>query len=344
MSPARRWLSVLVCVLSPLSAAADELPPRAVARLGDYRFYQDSPIRCAAISHDARFVATGQGNAHDGAEVRRTIILWDAATGQEVRRWDLPEGELSCCVFSPDGKQLAVGCAGSVEKPHFVYVYDPETGKLVRRLGSFKKAVLWLQYSSDGKRLHVGEDIWLRADDSAITSWDAATGERRGKWAPPAIAPRETETDYTTWNILAGRLSADEKIILWDIDVQTETPKGSVDFAKHRRVVRGYDAATNQQRYELETRLKINDVFSADGKRFVLGCDPWTIRETATGKAIRECAKSPYALNGIVSLLPDGRRALVISGERDELAVGVRPRSRPRAARTRHYQLRDEVG
>ena len=321
MSGTGRLLSLFVCLLASRALAADDLPPRAVTRLGDYCLYPDNDICCAAISHDGSRVATGLEIVHDKDRTHRTLCVWDAATGKEMRRWELPEGELSCLVFSPDGKQLVAGCGGALDDPHFVYVYEPETGKLLRRLGSFKNAVLWLQYSTDGKRLHVGEDIRLSPGTTAVTSWDTATGERRGRWDAPTIPPRETDKDYTTWNILGARLSADEKIILWHLDIQTETPRGATDFAKHRHVIRGHDAATSKELYELEADYWSKFCFSPDGKRFVLYCDdPVTVRDSATGKVVR-ALREPLTGYELAALFPNSPRAVLRAKRDNELRI-----------------------
>jgi WD40 repeat protein len=311
MSRTGRLLSLFVCLLASRAVAADDLPPRAIARLGDHCFYPGHSICCAAINHDGSRVVTGLEIPHDNSHTRRTLCVWDADTGKEMRRWELPEGELSCLVFSPDGKQLVASCGGALDEPHYVYIYDPETGKLLRRLGSFKNAVKWLQYSTDGKRLHVGEDIRLSSGATAVTSWDTATGERRGRWDALTIPPRETDKDYTTWNILAARLSADEKIILWHIDIQTETPRGATDFAKHRYVVRGHDAAANKELYELDADYWTQFFFSADGQRFTIRSEsPAAIRDAATGKVIRALQR-PLTEYRVAALFPDSPRAVL---------------------------------
>jgi hypothetical protein len=66
-SPCRVLLLVL-CVLSP-APAADELPPRALARLGDYRFYHGPEIACAVLSPDGSRVASAARYSDDTTQV-----------------------------------------------------------------------------------------------------------------------------------------------------------------------------------------------------------------------------------------------------------------------------------
>jgi WD40 repeat protein len=310
MSSMRRFLSLVACLLSVPALAADDLPPRAVARLGDYSLSPCDRIGCAVISHDGRRVATTVEQPLNLRVPKPDILItWDATTGEEKWRWEPPEGRLSCLVFSPDGKQLVVSCTVSHDQPDYVQIHDSETGKLVRRLGNFKNPVHWLQYSADGKRLHVGEDIWQSPGDRAITSWDAATGECRRAWKAPLIPPPATDKTATTWTILSGRLSADEKIILWH-----------TEFAKERYVLRVCDADTNKELYKLENNDWSEFILSADGKRFVDLSKPACVRDTATGKVVREF-KEALTRYGFAALSADGRRAVLYGDSYSSLRV-----------------------
>src|SRR5262245_15312282 len=72
---------------------ADGLPPRAFARLGSYRFYHGPGIDYAVLSPDGRRVASAASYPcyfrHASEQERgvweRTIMVWDAATGECVR-------------------------------------------------------------------------------------------------------------------------------------------------------------------------------------------------------------------------------------------------------------------
>jgi WD40 repeat protein len=309
---ARLWLSLLVCVLSPLSLAAEELPPRAVARLGDYRFYHGNDLGYVAISYDGRRVLTGDFDSVAGPQ--RLFILWNATTGTEIRRWKLSDGSLSCVAFSPDGKQFAVGVNGDQVKPNFVLLFEAEMGKLVRRLDAFKNGVSWIGFSLDGRRLHAGEwndNYFPRKTKPVVSSWDLTTGERCGRWAAPVIPPAETATNVTIWMAQGGLLSPDEKVLLWSFAVHSVAKKCQTpDVTGQDPVVRGYDAGDNTFLYELKDEHSLPNLFSADGKWMMLGNDLRTLRAIATGKRVRELKESPF-VSEIVGLLPDGRSAVV---------------------------------
>src|SRR5207244_6672574 len=98
------------------------------------------------------------------------LVLADAATGKEIRRWLAHEGGFAPLTFAPDGKTLA--SAGSDNR---IRLWDVHTGTEIRSMEQV--GVSRLAYSADGKRLAAVygwyADIWI---------WDPATGQQLGKW------------------------------------------------------------------------------------------------------------------------------------------------------------------
>src|SRR5438309_2237196 len=102
MSTPRRLLPLLVCALTAAPLGADELPPRALARLGDHRFYHGPGITCAVLSPDGSRVASTatapvyfpEDGDHQFDPALRAIVLWDAATGDRLREWRLPNSRI----------------------------------------------------------------------------------------------------------------------------------------------------------------------------------------------------------------------------------------------------------
>src|SRR3954470_10252698 len=84
----------------PTDCYGDPLPPGAVARLGTVRFRTGSELAAIAASPDGKLLATGSW--HD-----KTVRLWDAATGRELRRCGEARHSVYSVAFSPDGKLLA---------------------------------------------------------------------------------------------------------------------------------------------------------------------------------------------------------------------------------------------
>jgi WD40 repeat protein len=82
-------------------------------------------------------------------------------------RWR-QQGGVTAVAFSPDGKVLAVG---SGPQDGSIYLRDPRTGRVLRRLQGHTREVHTLLYSPDGKVLASG------SDDETTRLWDVATGK-----------------------------------------------------------------------------------------------------------------------------------------------------------------------
>jgi RNA polymerase sigma factor (sigma-70 family) len=123
--------------------------------------------------HSVAYSPGGRQMAWSEAEA---LVLADAATGKEIRRWPAHEGHIAPLTFAPDGKTLA--SAGSDKR---IRLWDVHTGTEIRSMEQL--GVSRLAYSADGKRLAAAygwhKDIW---------SWDPATGQQLGKWQANVLA------------------------------------------------------------------------------------------------------------------------------------------------------------
>jgi WD40 repeat protein len=298
-----RALPLLLCVLSP-SLGAEELPPHALARLGDYRFYHGPGIRCAVLSPDGSRVASAARYSDDNTQVSDqerqrydyTIVLWNAATGERVRELRAPRGPLSHLAFSADGSLLAAACGG-YQTRYSVAVFEAGSGKLLQHFGDFR-AVARLHFSPDGKQLRVSE--WL----GPVTTWNATTGRPLRTWKPPALAPLPKGRDGVC--AVCGLLSPDGKVIVWEMGHTNDGGATSPDSAGHRV----YDVETDTLRYQIKGNCnhRIPLHFSADGKRFAGLGDRLHVWETATGK---ELISLDIQKIDRFALAPDGRHAAI---------------------------------
>jgi WD40 repeat protein/tRNA A-37 threonylcarbamoyl transferase component Bud32 len=101
------------------------------------------------------------------------LILWDAATGDELfRRRDHKAG-IGSLAWSPDGRWLATGSSDGT-----VLLRDPATGEPKQTLPGHKGTVLALAFSPDSRLLAcAASDVFQPTQPGTIVLWDIATGK-----------------------------------------------------------------------------------------------------------------------------------------------------------------------
>jgi WD40 repeat protein len=118
----------------------------------------------AAFSPDGEFIASTLGSNQVG--------IWDSATGKRLRTLSQQgSAALGCLAFSPDGRRLALGTAGSNQIDQPLRVWDVETGREVFSLPGHHRNVSAVAFSPDGRWLASG------GEDHSIRLWDPATGQ-----------------------------------------------------------------------------------------------------------------------------------------------------------------------
>jgi RNA polymerase sigma factor (sigma-70 family) len=163
----------------------DPLPAGALARFGTTRFRLTREVGQIAFAP----AAAGQPLALVAGGLDGKVVLWDAATGRELRRW---EDLLTCraVAVSPDGKRIAAGAWQTVS------VRDRETGEELLRLDTGRNNVAALAYSPDGTLLAsvgVGNEVRL---------WDARTGNQRCVW-PADQGTQAPLSTVSLWSAVA---------------------------------------------------------------------------------------------------------------------------------------------
>ncbi len=103
----------------------------------------------------------------------RGIVLYDAATGKEIRR--LANGAY-CVAFSPDGKSLAGGYPD-------ITLWEVATGKELRTFSVPDGSVRWLVFAPDGKSL-----AWS-SGNRVLHRLDLSTGKESPLFEAPPSAP-----------------------------------------------------------------------------------------------------------------------------------------------------------
>ena len=251
-----------------------------------YYDYLSTPVERAVLSPDGHRVLTV------GSEAQ--AILWDAATGAELQRFEGHKGPVWSGAISPDGRLVATG-----GYDRSVRIWDVKTG---RQLASLKArwAVLDVEFSSDGALLAAGAGD--NPGGGQLLVWDVATRKNlkgfsakrfEGPVATVAFSPdsqyvingvRNRET--LIWDINSGELSESAPVI--GVSNSAFSPDGTrvavvkqpAPYIRSENAVDLYgwpDAAGTALR--LEHDGPVNSVaFSPDGKWVLTGSGDRTTR------------------------------------------------------------------
>jgi WD40 repeat protein len=236
----------------------------------------------------------------------RTVRLWDAATGREVRQWPatVRPGDFTPS-FSPDGRTVVLPAPGPV-----VRVVGTETGKLLAEVKTADEiAPKAVALAPDGRTFAAYDSIHNRT-----ALWDVATGRQRLTingpnhtasrlaYAPDGhiLATGGVSGAVRTWNTANGRLlHALETHERQDVDCLEFSPDGKVLATcanglnnTDDHVIRLWDVATGRELHKLvgHTRHVKTLAFAPDGKALASGSEDGVIRlwDAATGRRTHE--------------------------------------------------------
>jgi WD40 repeat protein len=137
-------------------------------------------LACAGAWNDSSFLPKG-GVSIQGVEMTPkegyAVLLWEASTGKEVRRFTGPKDNIETVAFSPDGKTVAAG-----SRDGRVVLWDADGGKELLYIlahpgpaAAETGAAPGVGFSPDGKTLATA------GADGALRLWDAATARELGR-------------------------------------------------------------------------------------------------------------------------------------------------------------------
>jgi len=263
-------VGLVAAVASALVAQPDATPTRT------FRGHTAGVFN-ASYSPDGKQVAS--------AGKDRVVRVWDAATGEEVRKLEGHTGEVYRVVYSPDGKLLA--SAGD----QTVRLWDAATGKAVRSLAATATPYN-LAFHPDGQRLAAsGSDghvrIWTVADGQLVKAVRAHTERGLGVDFSPdgrlmATAANAGGTagqgdvylfDTTTWQQV-GQLAGAKGVVLVAFSPSgTTLATGGTD-----KGVRLWETCTGREvlRFDGHSDSAYFVAFSPDGRRLASCGGNWS--------------------------------------------------------------------
>src|SRR5262249_20939675 len=114
------------------------------------------------------------------------IWLVDPATGNGLRRiYRHRGGKVKCIAYAPDGRSLAFATEDDKAFATTVRLWDPVTGRELRRFEHPPVCIAALAFSPDGKALAAASSF--STDTGKLVLWDAETGKavrtRTLEWA-----------------------------------------------------------------------------------------------------------------------------------------------------------------
>jgi WD40 repeat protein len=216
--------------------------------------------------------------------VRQTILLWDLATGKEVRRFEGAPCYAAALAFAPDGKTLATRALGSCS----VHLWDVNIGKELSRLGGPDPEIFG---AKPEERVRASSGLAFSSDGRLL-----AAADERGQLCVYEVAGGRNllEKKETSGRINGLAFAPDGKTLAWGNGKDAVCLGAPTGERQPKRLPTG-DVPAYGVAFTPDGTL----LATADGAR---GVRFW---EVATGKVIRGAAESSLGASSVV-FSPDG--------------------------------------
>lgn len=250
----------------------------------------DAAVHAVAFHPDQRRAVSA------GAD--RSLLLWDLASGQPLRRFLGHAGAVYAVDVSPDGGKLLSASADGA-----VILWDAETGREIQRLSGHAGAVRQSRF------LAYGDAALTAGDDGCLLLWDLPTGSIRARWQEHSQPVHALAVSPDGRAALSG--DAQGTIIHWSL------PEGRVLHRFPGLVEQGREAGVQQCHYASVEGI----VFLGDGAQAIsASADQFAIHwDLTSGQVIGKHTPLKVGLHAVASA-PD-RRAILLGGLNSEVVV-----------------------
>lgn len=348
--PAATFCLVTATIALAVAATrAEDLPHGAIARWGGTPHLAPGGVKAMAYSPDGRLLAASGGSYG--------VMIWDAQTGEFLKRLETAHNRAGDVFFTPDGKRLVAGGAGM--RAWNVSDWSITDELPARPTRGERQAAL--------ARLR-GEKYIALVERGAISLRSSAdNGEQEvlrvsiGDLHNGAISPDSKLFAANGSNIKTG----EGRVEVWDIAAKEKrfefslpgkrcysahfTPDSKTLMASFsgERKIHQWDMTTGEEGAVIDVAMSPPPVFSPDGRLAAIYSDGKTyLYERATGERLTELASEQHVAPKAFS--PDGKRLATAKGSLVKVfdtATGERvfPREDQMLLATRGYSLsRDE--
>ncbi|MBI5208734.1 MAG: caspase family protein [Elusimicrobia bacterium] len=213
----RRAILLALLLSRPCAAGPGDVRPGAgkpeiFVQLGHANY-----VQAVAFSPDGR-LALSAGRDY-------TLILWDVATGKEIRQLIGHKHWVTCAAFSPDGKRALSG-----DFDHAVRLWDIATGKELQRFTKHKSPVDFVAFSPDG-RLALSGSGSETADAVARTLilWDLSTGDEVRRFTEDVLGVHAAAFSPDGRSVLSA--NGDRTVTLWDASTGKKLKRSPLPWA-----------------------------------------------------------------------------------------------------------------
>ena len=253
----------------PVKRAVDKKVAQLVLQLGSGGEQSSS-----TFSPDGTLLLSSNGN---------DVILWDAISGKELRRFRGYKRRIKCVAFSPDSRFIAAGegAIGYDEyNPSQIFIWDPTTGERVKKLRE-PNPIDFIKYSPDGRYILTNHSLW-----------DAGTGAR-------ILRLGNSNAHFSPDSRLL--LTISHKAVLYDIEKRKELRRFSKDAADVECTA-----------FSPDSRF----ILTAQDSEYAKNTIDYavTLWDATTGQKVRDFTGHTAPVYA-VAFSPDGKFALTGSGE-----------------------------
>ncbi|WP_454620442.1 WD40 domain-containing protein [Bradyrhizobium cenepequi] len=264
-----------------------------------------SSVESVAFSPDGRTIVSGSRD--------KTLKLWDASSGRELRTLSGHSSLVTSVAFSPDGRTIVSGSRDETLK-----LWDASSGRELRTLRGHSADVRSVAFSPDGRTIVSG------SSDDILKLWDASNGRELWTLSGHFSSVESVAFSPDGRTIVSGR---HKTLKLWDASNGRElrtlsghsdgvtsvafSPDGRTIVSGSRdKILKLWDASSGRELQTLSGHSEgvTSVAFSRDGRAIVSGSGDKTLKlwDASSGRELRTLSGHSEGVTS-VAFSPDGR-------------------------------------